>query len=262
MWAKSVNQAKMLVSMDAGVRNQSDKGILVGGLHDYNLPEDVRMLVAERIEVDLQNVEESGKSCRSVWFPEHKFNGLLYRENETIVFINREGEILGKILTIFMVRISGESRAFLRLKRFCWAGDAINSYHKTVQEDNQIVVGELKYISRKVMLQKVPGGDNKLIVIDFMRRIFPIVSGSVIVPYYPVLNDMVLVQGGAEDEIWKARVSAFNLRQKTLQCRFFVKENGVWIPERGSQNQSISFDSILGIASGIWLTKYSKWLEN
>ena len=95
MWAKSVNQAKMLVSMDAGVRNQSDKGILVGGLHDYNLPEDVRMLVAECIEVDLQNVEESGKSCRSVWFPEHKFNGLLYRENETIVFINREGEILG-----------------------------------------------------------------------------------------------------------------------------------------------------------------------
>ena len=247
--------------MDAGVRNQSHKGITVGGLRDFSLSEDVRMLVAECIEADVQNVEESGKSCRSVWFPEHKLNGLLYRENETIVFINRDGEIVGKILTIFMVRISGESRAFLILKRFRWAGDATSSYHKMVQEDNQIVVGELKYISRKVMLQKVLDGD-KLIVIDFMRRIFPIVSGSVVLPYYPVLNDMVLVQGGAEDEIWKARVIASNLRQKTLHCRFFVQDNGVWIPERGSQNQSISFDSILGIASGIWLTEYSKWLEN
>ena len=79
MWAKSVNQAKMLVSMDAGVRNQSHKGIIVGGLRDFNLSEDVRMLVTECIEADVQNVEESGKSCRSVWFPEHKFNGLLYR---------------------------------------------------------------------------------------------------------------------------------------------------------------------------------------
>ena len=122
---------------------------------------------------------------------------------ETIVFINRDGELVGRILTIFMVHISGESRAFLILKRFSWAGDATSSYHKTVQEDNQIVVGELKYISRKVMLQKILDGD-KLIVIDFMRRISPIVSGSVVAPYYPVLNDMVLVQGGAEDEIWKA----------------------------------------------------------
>jgi hypothetical protein len=248
--------------MDAGIRNQSHKGILVGGLQDYHLSEDVKMLVAECVEAELKNVEESGKSCRSVWFPGHKFNGLLYRENETIIFINHEGEIIGKILTIFTVRISGESRGFLRLKRFRWTGDATSSFHKTVQEDNQIVVGELKYISRKVMLQKALDGDNKLVVIDFMRRIFPIVSGSVIVPYYPVSNDMILVQGGEEDEIWKARVSAFNLQRKTLQCRFFAKENGVWIPERGSQNQIISFDSILGIASGIWLTEYSKWLEN
>ena len=28
------------------------------------------MLVAECIEADVQNVEESSKSCRSVWFPE------------------------------------------------------------------------------------------------------------------------------------------------------------------------------------------------
>ncbi len=130
--------------------------------------------------------------------------------------------------------VLGQSRAFVTLKRFHWAEDATNSYHRTAQEDNKIVVGELQYVSRKVMLYKaLDGGDNKFIVTDFTRRIFPIVSGSVLVPYYPVLNDMVLVHGGLEGEVWKARVAAFNLQQRTLQCRFFVKENGVWIPERG-----------------------------
>ena len=248
--------------MDVGIRNQSHKGILVGGLHNYHLTENVRKQVADCFETDIQNVGESGKCCRSAWFPGHKFNGLLYRENENIIFVTSEGEIVGKILNIFTVHISGQSRAFLALKRFHWAGDATSSDHKIVQEDNQIVVGELHCISRKVMLKKQFDGDNKFLLIDFMRRIFPIAYGSVVVPYYPVTNDMVLVQGGAADEIWKARVTAFNLHRRTLQCRFFVKENGVWIPERGSHNQTIFFHSILGVASGIWLTEYSKWLED
>lgn len=252
----------MLFSMDAGIRNRSHKGILVGGLHNYHLPENVRNQVADCFDTDIHNVGESGKCCRSVWFPGHQFNGLLYREDENIIFIASEGEIVGKILSIFTVHILGQSRAFVILKRYTWAGHATSSDHRTVQEDNQTVVGELQYISRKVMLYKVFDGDNKFLLIDFMRRIFPIASGSVVVPYYPATNDMVLVQGEETDETWKARVTAFNLQRRTLQCRFFVKENEVWIPERGSQNQSISFHSILGVASGIWLTEYTKWLEN
>lgn len=234
----------------------------MGGLHNYYLSENVRKQVADCFETHINNVQENGECCRSVWFPGHQFNGLLYRENENIIFITSQGEIVAKILNIFTVRISEQSRAYLTLKRFHWAGDATNSDHKTVEESNHVSVGELRNISRKVMLQRIQDSENKFILIDFMRRIFPIVSGSVVVSYYPVMNDMVLVQGEASDEEWKARVTAFNMQRKSLQCRFFVKENGFWIPERNSQNQSISFHSVLGIANGVWLTEYTKWLES
>ena len=38
-----------------------------------------------------------------------------------------------------------------------------------------------------------------------------VTMGSVVVPYHPVINDMVLVRGATFDDIWKARVIAFNL---------------------------------------------------
>ena len=88
-----------------------------------------------------------------------------------------------------------------------------------------------------------------------------VTMGSVVVPYHPVINDMVLVRGATFDDVWKARVIAFNLPRKTLLGNFFTEKDGVWIPERGSQNQRISFHSILGVASGIWLTEYDRWQE-
>ena len=42
------------------------KGSLLVAFHDYHLSEDIRMLVAECFEADIEIVEESGKSCRSV----------------------------------------------------------------------------------------------------------------------------------------------------------------------------------------------------
>lgn len=67
---------------------------------------------------------------------------------------------------------------------------------------------------------------------DFMRRIFPISPDTVVVPYYPVQNDMILVRGDDEDSLWKALVLAFNTRQKIVTVQFFVKHRDtIWIPE-------------------------------
>ena len=59
-----------------------------------------------------------------------------------------------------------------------------------------------------------------------MRRMFPVNAGTVVVPYYPVKNDMILVQGDDEDSFWKAHVIKYNLKQKTLTVRVFVKRAG------------------------------------
>ena len=71
------------------------------------------------------------------------------------------------------------------------------------------------------MLQE---SDGNRLVIDFMRRLYPISSATVVLPYYPVVNDMVMVKGAARNDIWNARVVSYNLARKSIVGRFFVKE--------------------------------------
>ena len=61
-------------------------------------------------------------------------------------------------------------------------------------------------------------------VLDFARRIFPVNTETVVIPYFPVQNDMVKVKGDA-DEVWRARVIDFSLRRKIVQGRFFVQRD-------------------------------------
>ena len=55
-------------------------------------------------------------------------------------------------------------------------------------------------------------------------RIFPISTGAVVVLYYPVKNDMILVRGDDEDSFWKVLIISFSLRQKTVTVRVFEKQ--------------------------------------
>ena len=113
-------------------------------------------------------------------------------------------------------------------------------------------------ISRKVMLY--PIGD-EILVIDYMRRLFPVAFGTVVVPCYPVQNDMVLVKGEGESDIWKARVVSMDLRRKAITGRFFEKDGVLWIPEQASRNENIFFSSILGLANGNWVKEFTEWQE-
>ena len=45
-----------------------------------------------------------------------------------------------------------------------------------------------------------------------------------VVPYYPVTDDMVDVKGD-NGEVWKAHVLSFNLRRKIIQECFFVQRH-------------------------------------
>lgn len=86
-----------------------------------------------------------------------------------------------------------------------------------------------------------------------MRRLYPISSATVVLPYYPVVNDMVMGKGAALNDIWNARVVSYNLAQKSIVGRFFVKEDEIWIPEHGSHNQNISFPVSLVLQMAVGL---------
>lgn len=134
---------------------------------------------------------------------------------------------------------------------------------KVVEEKDNEIVAPLQNIGRKVMLSVEDTGRPTYVVIDFMRRIFPVSASTVVVPYYPVKNDMIIVQGDDEDSFWKAHVIKYNLRQKTLTVRFFVNCAGdnIWVPEN-TRAQDVHLDSVIGIDfEGTWGTPYTRWEE-
>ena len=87
---------------------------------------------------------------------------------------------------------------------------------------------------------------------------FPVTLGTVVVPYYPSVNDMVFVKGH-DEETWRARVRSFSIRRHVVTGRFFKKRHDeLWEPE-GTRNQDISFRNILGVVKGTWVNQFSIW---
>ena len=123
-----------------------------------------------------------------------------------------------------------------------------------VKRSDTLILTLMASLNRRVMLYPShadESGGQIFIVVYFMRRIFPIQCDTVVVPYYPVTDDMVNVKGD-NGEVWKAHVLSFSLTRKVIQGRFFVhKHDDLWVPE-ATHPQDIHFNSILGIASGNW----------
>jgi len=205
-------------------------------------------------------IQDSATSYRSIWKPSHRFNGLLYRVNENAIVVSHHvGEVVVQLQKIFRVLAAGQSMYFVHAKSFRSLGFNDNG-GRLVQESNQMSVFRIENISRKVILAKDEdvAGHPSYLVVDYLRRIFPVTPGTVVVPYYPCVNDMVFVRGDDEDTTWRARVIAFDIRRHTVTGRFFKKRDGanLWVPE-GTRDQLIMFDSILGIAAGDWVIQFT-----
>ena len=266
LWAKSIEQARKLYCTDDQVHRQADiTGILVGGAHSLTLDVTVRQTIANEQCLPITDIEEDATRFRSVWFPCHSYDGLLYREKEHAVVITQDGESIVKLLDLLCVFVIDQWKLFLRAKKFEEQGFSNNGLKVVSEMENDTVVVPLRNVSRKVMLfvhERDEAGRPSYIVIDFMRRIFPISAGTVVVPYYPVKNDMILVRGDDEDSLWKALVLAFSMRRKTVTVKFFEKQSDrIWIPEN-SPAQEVHLNSVLGIDfDGDWSTRYTHWEE-
>lgn len=95
-----------------------------------------------------------------------------------------------------------------------------------------------------------------------LRKTFEVTEGTVVVPYYPVVNDMIKIKGD-DGQVWKARVLSFNLTRLTFNAKFFIEDVtqiGRWVPER-SPVQVIHFNSVLGISKGHWQVENSSWID-
>ena len=250
--AKTLEQAKLLGKMNNALNEQLSHGILVGGQHSLLLGDSDCQKIADVSDVDVGGVSGNAFSCRSVWKSSHGYDGLLYCEQEYVVIVREgQGEAIGHVAHIFATCVANVYTSYLDVQVMESVG--FTSWGlPLVKQSDECMLTQLSNLSRKVMLfpsHEDEDGEQIYVVIDFVRRIFPVRDDTVVVPYYPVIDDMVDVKGD-NGEVWKAHVLSFNLRRKIIQGRFFVQRHDeLWFPE-ATRPQGIHFNSILGMVTG------------
>lgn len=258
-----MQQAKQLTKVHTILHPQiSRRGILVGGKHSLLLGQSDKQVVADISNADVSDVSGNAFDCRSVWKATHDYDGLLYREKEFIVIIKEgQGEAVAQLNRVFSTSIAGVYTPYLDvqiMERVDFTAQGL----PLVKRSDEVLLTATTNLSRKVMLfpsNQNEDGEQLYIVMDFMRRIFPVAVDTVVVPYFPVADDMVNVKGD-DGAVWKARVLTFSLRRQVVRGRFFVEGNdSLWVPET-TRPQEIHFKSILGLAKGSWVDdNFTTW---
>ena len=74
-------------------------------------------------------------------------------------------------------------------------------------------------ICRKVILY--PSDDNLLTVVNYMRQ-FKNLPYTVIVPVFPEVGDMMLIQGESNEDIWHGHIQNVDFINKSVDVYFYV----------------------------------------
>lgn len=106
--------------------------------------------IARGVPVD--DVSVIGWCSRSLWKPEHSFEGLRYRVGKHVIFADPDkGDTVAVLESLFSVRIDNVSVLFCKGKHFKYHGEA-DTGHKQVCPTDNTVIFEASLLSRKVML--------------------------------------------------------------------------------------------------------------
>ena len=159
--------------------------------------------IARGVAVD--DVPTIGWCSRGLWKLEHSFEGLLYRVGEHVIFADpNKGDTVVVLDNLFSVTINNVSALFCKGQNYKYDGEAELGPTQVCPTDDTIIF-EAPLLSRKVMLFARNENDDeqednfrdgqRFIPMDYVRQVFPVTEGTVVVPYYPVVHDMVEIKG-------------------------------------------------------------------
>lgn len=222
--------------------------------------------------------EVTAAQFRSIFMPSHGHRGLLYRTGEyALVRQNdRSTQSVVRITNVLVVQsrnvyfnfVQGEKYSLLRKD----SGDVdlhpFSDSVKVVPSTNSIVVPTTDLL-RKVMLYPEPENledPSHYIVIDYLRQEVPLSSRDVLVPFYPEVDDMVLVRGDVGEEPWLGHIQSVDVTNKTCQLHFYIETyhgSKRYRLERAGHHRTlerVQWASIVGSASGNWSGR--EWTQN
>jgi len=257
----SVN--KMSTSSLQGARHLTDvysnwkfpRGITVGGLSNNVELLDPRDMVLLEQALGC-SLDGRVSTFRSIFMPNHRYNGMLYRCKEVIAFVIPEAaESIGVIESVFALQVNGKQRHILKMNVYPFilinnevAVDKYSGYRSVdISSPVEVYISSSK-ILRKVMLLKHTYIESEALVIDMYRSTIPI--SFVLVPCYIQEGDFINVNGEAENfyakvlssdkKNKKATVQIYQNKDSDLQ-KFYVSS---------FKNETISWDSVLLVLDG------------
>lgn len=249
-----------------------NQGVLIGsGQPHFLLREESASITDYFSDLESCVVADAAECYRSAYLPMHRIavGGKLYRNGDVVLAKQQNTEIFFRINTFLLVNVNKNPQPVVLgdTYQLVWnpAGGVMHHplsdtvYVKPFETGT--ILG-LKDLQREIML--FPDVNGNFAVVDPFRESIPL--PPVIVPVYPQENDMILVKGDDDDEIWHAQVKRVLFAEKLVKGYFFIKhrnwnENKLWVREsRSSQMDSINFSSILGIALGEW--QHHVWKES
>lgn len=275
MCAKSLKGAQHIGEMiaDAPQYTESYKeGVLVGGMvgNIKNLSQqDIRLIEAvSSLFTSESSIPEVARSFRSLWKPFQTPGGMLFREKEHVVIQTEDSEFFCQVETFLCLEVEENTIKLVKLQKYEKLLDSegailTDPFSGGVLVDISVsehLISPVGAISRKVMLYNYDqgGNPNTRTVIDFQREQMPITFASITVPFFPERNDMILIRGDDPDP-WVAKVLTIQERAKTVRVLYYMKDEDrpgqeLYIPYRNTRlaHDIISWDSILGLATGEW----------
>lgn len=199
--------------------------------------------------------------------------GMVISGKDTIIILLQGTETVVAIDRFLSVRCEEECCQLLgegTVKQFLLddngqrAINILNGFPKVkLKPDGEKVFFPIEDIQRKVMLY--PCGDEIATVVDYMRKLSQL-PYEVIVPSYPEEGDMLLIQGEQPVDIWHGKVLSIDRIRQTVDVFFFTERTQQphrFVREtfgRAARN-SVSFESIIAVADGNWIST-NCWLEN
>lgn len=257
--------------------NDCNQGILVGGMtsSQVNLTrQEIQLLqgVCSSISVDIAEVCDS---FRSLFKPLHGSSGMLYRAGEHVILDDcSPPQCVAELDRFLCVRIDGKYQRFVQARIYPMIldddgrqmRDPYSGYNLLTKSTATLKISKVTAISRKVMLYPfdMASEPEAAIVIDFGRESLPDEVWDIIVPFYPKLNDMVLVEG-EDPQPWLAKIVGIQERAKTIRVLYYEEDlsrpgQDLFVPMTSRLAYDyVPWDSVKGLPLGDWHGNAYEW---
>lgn len=195
-------------------------------------------------------------------------NGLVLSSNDNIVALVEGNECVVQVKQFLLIRYGLDTNhtvllieGFIKPFTKSYEGEIYvniwSGFPKVkLQPNDNSVIFLFSSVKRKVMLYK-HGQANLQTVVDYDRQLKDV--PSFLVPVFPEKDDMLLIQGENQGDIWYGRVLSVDLSNKAVDVYFFVEKHqhpNRFVRESFSRQarNTVLFDSIIGIANGQWIS--------